>query len=202
MVGIVDLTSVKLHLNMPVSDTTQDTELQGFIDAAGDLARDVVGPILPETRLQAFDGGRPTITVDWLPLASVTSVTEYLGRTAYTLTEQPLGAETDAYSYTVDYDTGQICRRTVGGMPSVFAYGTKNVIVQYVSGDGTVSPSVRLGALELIRHLWQLTQQGGRPQFGGAALDGENGGGVPTGFALPARVIELWQPHRRPPGIA
>jgi hypothetical protein len=201
-VSIVDLASVKLHLNMPASDTSQDAELQGFIDAAGDLARNVIGPVFPESHTQAFDGGTTSIVVDWLPVASVTSVTEYYGLSSYLLTEQPLGGQSNAFGFTVDYATGRLTRRALGGDATIFAFGAKNIVVQYVSGrTGAVSPSVRLGALELIRHLWQLTQQGGRPQFGGAGLDGEVAG-VPTGFALPARVLELWQPFRRPPGIA
>jgi hypothetical protein len=56
--------------------------------------------------------------------------------------------------------------------------------------------------LELIRHLWQMTQQGGgRPKFGGSAYDGGEAM-VSTGFAIPARVLELWQPFYRGPGIA
>jgi hypothetical protein len=32
-------------------------------------------------------------------------------------------------------------------------------------------------------------------------MDGDSAG-IPMGFALPDRVIELWSPFRRPPGIA
>jgi hypothetical protein len=198
---IVDLASVKAHLNVPASDTSQDAELQGFILAAGDLARDVVGPLLPEQHTEWHNGGSPTITLDWLPVASVLSVTEYVSASTWVLTEQPLGTSTDAYGYTVDLDRGQITRRATGGAVS-FPRGVKNVKAVYIAGRSGVIPwTVRLGGLELIRHLFQLTQQGGRPRFGGAALDGESAG-VPTGFALPQRVLELWQPFKRPPGIA
>jgi hypothetical protein len=198
---VVDLASVKAHLNIPASDTSQDAELQGFILAAGDLARDVVGPLLPEQHTEWHNGGSPTITLDWLPVASVLSVTEYVSASTWVLTEQPLGTSTDAYGYTVDLDRGQITRRATGGAVS-FPRGVKNVKAVYTAGRGGAIPwTVRLGALELIRHLFQLTQQGGRPRFGGAALDGESMG-VPTGFALPQRVLELWQPFKRPPGIA
>lgn len=197
---IVDAASVRAHLNLP--DSTQDDELQGFILAAGDLARDVVGPILPEQHTQFFDGGNQTIVPDWLPLASVQSVTEYYGLSAFALTEQPLGSQQTAFGYTVDYTTGAITRRTFGGEAALFATGTKNIKVVYTAGrNGAVAWTVRLGALELIRHLWQLTQQGGRPWFGGAVMDGESPA-VPQGFALPQRVLELWAPYRRPPGIA
>lgn len=199
---VVDLASVKAHLNLNPTDARQDDELRGFILAAGDLARDVVGPLLPEQHTEWHNGGTRTLTLDWLPVASVLSVTEYVSASTWLLTEQPLGTSTDAYGYTLDLDRGQITRRATGGAVC-FPAGIKNVKVVYTAGRaGAIPWTVRLGALELIRHLWQLTQQGGRSRFGGSALDNEGNGMVPIGFALPQRVIELWAPYRRPPGIA
>jgi hypothetical protein len=198
---LVDLPSVKAHLNMTPTDTRQDDELQGFILAAADLARDHCGPFVPETHTQYLDGGRSTIVPDWLPLKSVLSVTEFYGLYAYALTETPLdGSTASAFAYSVDYSTGALTRRTFSGDAVDFADGTKNVKVVYTAGRSTVPYSVRLGVLELVRHLWQLTQQGGRPKFGGAYDGGEPS--IPTGFALPSRVLELWAPFRRPPGVA
>jgi hypothetical protein len=198
---LVDLASVKAHLNMPATDTRQDDELQGFILAAADLARYHCGPFLPETHTQFFDGYRPTIVPDWRPLISVLSCTEYYGLSAYLLTEQPLDGQQNAFAFTADYQTGQITRRTFGGGAGLFAAGDKNIKLVYTAGRKSVPFTVRLGTLELIRHLWQLTQQGGRPKFGSAGSDSSDSV-VPTGFALPLRVIELWSPERRPPGIA
>ncbi|MFC1410507.1 hypothetical protein ACEZCY_14710 [Streptacidiphilus sp. N1-12] len=199
---IVDLASVKAHLNMPPGDSSQDAELQGFILAAGDVARNIVGPVVAESHTQYFSGGTPTVVVDWTPLASVQSVTEYYGQSGYVLTEQPLGAQTTAFAFTVDYDTGQISRRTFGGEAARFAIGDKNIKVMYTAGrGGAVGWAVRLGTLELIRHLWQLTQQGGRPRLTRGGLDSDSPG-IPTGFAIPTRVLELWQGDKRPPGIA
>jgi hypothetical protein len=198
----VDLLSVKKHLNLSLTDTRQDDELQNFILAAADLARDVCGPFMAETWTQYFDGGVSHISPDWLPVASVLSVTEYYGLVTYTLHEEPLGAQMDAFAFTVDYLTGTITRRTLGGEAATFAAGSKNIKVVYTAGRSGVIPyTVRLGALELIRHLWQQTQQSGRPKFGSAVMDGDSAG-TPMGFALPDRVVELWSPFRRPPGIA
>ncbi|WP_370217915.1 hypothetical protein [Kitasatospora sp. GAS1066B] len=198
---IVDLPSVRAHLNLPQNNGTSDDELQGFVLAAGELARDVCGPFLPETHVQWFDGGGPTLALDWLPLASVLSVTEYYGLAGFPITEQPLGSQTNAFAFTADYTTGTLTRRTFGGQGALWALGTRNIRVAYTAGRaGQVPYTVRLGALELIRHLWQLTQQGGRPRWGGAGDGGDVH--VPSGFALPDRVIELWAPYRRPPGIA
>lgn len=199
---LVDLASVKKHLNMPLSDTRQDDELQGFILTAAEQARDVCGPFLPEQHTQFFDGGRNTIVPDWLPLATIQSATEYYGLSAFPLTEQQLGSQMNAFAYTVDYSTGQITRRTFGGQAAVFAIGAKNVKIVYTASRGGQVPyTVRLGALELIRHLWQQTQQSAGRSWKGAGMDGE-AAGVPMGFALPDRVVELWAPYRRPPGIA
>jgi hypothetical protein len=198
---VVDLASVRAHLNITTVNAARDAELQGFILAAGELARDVVGPLLPEQHTQWFDGGRSFLVPDWVPLASVQSVTEFYGLSQFPLTEQPLGVQDSAFAFTVDYDTGQIVRRTFGGEPARFAAGSKNVKVVYTAAiAGAIPWSVRLGALELIRHLWSLTQQGGLQRVG-APSDAESGR-VPTGFALPQRVRELWQPYKRPPGIA
>lgn len=203
MEQLIDLASVKAHLNMPPTDTRQDDELQGYILAAAELARHHCGPFLPETHTQFFDGGSSRIVPDWLPVLKILSATEYYGLSAFAITEQPLGAQMDAFSFTADYTTGELTRRTFGGEAAYWARGAKNVKVVYTAGRAEDVPySVRLGALELVRHLWQMTQQGGRPRFGGSALDGLDGPAVQTGFALPNRVIELWSTYRREPGIA
>jgi hypothetical protein len=200
---VVDLASVKAHLNIPAANTASDAELQGFILAAGDLARDRVGPILPEQHTEWHNGGTETIVVDWLPVYSITSVTEYVSASTWNLTYQPLGSSTDAYGYTYDLDTGQITRRATGGAVR-FPDGIKNVRVVYSAGrSGIAAGALRLGALELIRHLWSMTQQGGgRMRIGGGMLDADGGNTVPQGFALPSRVLELWKPEARGPGIA
>ncbi|MFJ8437671.1 hypothetical protein [Kitasatospora griseola] len=200
--SIVDLTSVKLHLNIPTTDTRQDVELQRFMDAADDQVRYVCGPIAAELHTDFYDGGRDTIALDHLPLASVQGVVEYIAATAWTLTEQPLGSSVDSYGYTVDLERGTITRRAVGSNV-LFPHGLKNVRISYTSGlSGAVPPTVFLGALELIRHLWQMTQQAARPAFGATGSYDSDGAAVPMGFALPSRVLELWAPYRRAPGIA
>ena len=199
--SIVTVAEAKTHLNIPASDTSQDTEIQGFIDAAQPLIEDITGPVATASHTEYFDGGCSTIVLSWLPVVSVTSVTEYYGLSTFPLTNQPLGSQTDAFGYTLDAATGQITRRTFGGEAAQFAAGAKNVKVVYTAGLNSTPGNVRLAALELIRHLWQQSQQGGRPRFGGnAILDGENH--VPIGFALPDRVVELLAPNRRPPGVA
>jgi hypothetical protein len=200
---IVDLPSVRDYLRIPLTDTSRDNALMGFIFAASEVVRDFCGPFLAEQHTQFFDGGGPKLVPDWLPLISVQSVTEYYGLSAFSITEQPLGTQQNAFGFTVDYQTGELTRRTFGGEAAYWARGAKNVKVVYTAGRAGPLPwAVRLGALEMIRHLYQLTQQGGRPKFGGNALDSAESPMVPTGFAVPQRVIELLSTNQRAPGIA
>lgn len=201
---IVDLASVKDYLRIPAGDTSRDNALMGFIYATSEIVRDHCGPFLTESHTQYFDGGYSKIFVDWRPLLAIQSVTEYYGLSAFAITEQPLGAQMNAFSFTADYTTGELTRRTFGGEAAYWARGAKNIKVVYTAGRAGALPwSIRLGALEMIRHLYDLTQLGGRSQFGSSAvLDSDGGPAVPTGFAIPQRVIELWSTYRRPPGIA
>lgn len=200
---IVDLASVKDYLRIPLTDTQRDNALMGFIYATSEVAKDFCGPILPEQHTQWFDGGASKIIPDWLPLLSVQSCTEYYGLSAFSITEQPLGTQQNAFGFTADYTTGELTRRTFGGEAAYWARGAKNVKLVYTAGrTGPLPWAIRLGALEMVRHLFQLTQQGGRSRFNGNALDGIDAPDVPTGFAIPQRVVELWASERRAPGVA
>jgi hypothetical protein len=199
---IVDLQSVKAHLNMIPTDTSQDAELLGFILAATPIIRDIIGPILPESHVQFFDGGVETISLPWQPVIAIQSIYEYYGLSSFLLTEQQLGQQMNAFAFTVDYVTGQVTRRTFGGQAAKFAIGDKNVKATWTAGRTDIPYNVRLGALELIRHNWQMTQQGGRGRMRSSVGGGGDEMSVPIGFAVPDRVVEMLGPHRRPPGIA
>lgn len=202
-VQLVDLPSVKAHLNIPSGDVRQDAELQNFILMAAEQARYVCGPLLAEDHTEWHDGGTAVIALDWQPVLSVQSVTEYVAASTFPLHEQPYGSGgMDSYGYTLDLESGTITRRAVGDAVP-FPPGRRNVRVVYTAGAANVPWSVRLGALELIRHMWQVTQQPtGRAWKGGGALDVDGGSPYPAGFALPTRVLELWAPYRREPGVA
>jgi len=194
--ALVTLAETRAHLNF-TADTSHDTELQGFIDDVQPVIEDIVGPVVNATFDEWYDGGAQVISLRHRPIVSVTSVTEYVGTSTYPLTQIATPDLGSTYSYTFE-PGGRLIRRSSGGLRA-FASGAGNVHVVYVAGRAAVPANVRLATLELIRHLYQLSQQGGRPSFGAA---GEEGPWAPAGFAVPTRVIELLSPNRRHPSIA
>lgn len=190
--SIASLAEARTHLNFG-ADTSHDGELQIFIDAADPIVEDIIGPVTPVDRDEWYDGGYGDIVLRHWPVTVVTTVTEYSGATPTTLTVAATPDVITSTSYVFDPETAILYRRSTWGAVR-FANGVSNVRVQYTAGRSPVPANVKLAALELIRHLYQSTQQSGRPQFGGA---GEEGPWAPAGFAVPTRVIELLEPFRR-----
>lgn len=192
--GAVSLAEVKQHLQMDLTKTTNDVELQRFIDAAETAIGHRVGPLTPITVTETHDGGDASIYLRKLPVGSVTTVTEVVGNIIYTLTNQPPGQSVDAWGYTVNSTTGRVIRRTASGQPYRFVPGMENVTVTYQAGWATLPDDLVAAVKELVRHLWK-TQRGnnsGRPGF-------EDEPVVVGAFSSwPERVVELVQPYNSP----
>lgn len=201
---LVSLADVKKHLGKSATDTSEDTELRDLIEAATPVIEKLTGPIVPRTVIEWHDGGRggrTRINARQRPVISVTSVKEYLGNVEYLLTEAASPAAASQFSFSLDAETGTITRRIAGGVGYPFPAGEQNIVVTYVAGFAVTPANVHTGALEVIRHVWQSTQQGGRPKFkGGQAVadDGATG----RGYLLSYFAAEFFQPHERIPGLA
>lgn len=195
--SIASLSEAREYLNF-TSDTSHDTELQRFVDAADPVVENIIGPVTSAAFDELYDGGRNLIVLRHWPVISVETVTEYIGTAATVLTVAATPNVATSSSYMLDQD-GILYRFGTVGIPYWFAYGVRNVRVQYTAGRSTIPPNVKLATLELIRHLYQSTQQSGRPAFGGA---GEDQPWAPAAFAVPTRVIELLEPYRREPRVA
>lgn len=198
--AIVTLADVYAHLNMPAG--SHDAELQGFIDAAVPVVEDVVQAVVGATyTAEEHDArGSRVIFLRHPPVYSVTSVVEYRMGTPTTLTAVATPALGTANTYAVYLPTGRIMRGDWLGVGYGWTSYGNLLQVTYVAGLGAVPPNVRLGALEIVRHNYQMTQQGGRPSFSGAAA--EDMAWTPSGFAIPTRALEWLNPNQRPPCVA
>jgi len=185
---IVTVTEAKLHLN--ITATSDDTELQYFIDAATKRIEkaDLAGPVVQRTVTDYLDGGSCAVLLTSAPVASITSVTEYTGNTGATLSAVTRGTGTGD-GYLINTTTG-LLTRLVSGYDYPFISGTQNVKVVYEAGRTAVPDDARLATLMLIQHLWSTSQRGsgGRRATAGGMDEMVISG---AGYAVPNRVREL-----------
>lgn len=201
--AVVTLTQIHDVLNIPVADTSHDAELQRYIDAAAATVAYITGPLTATTYTEVRNGGSPVIMLDNPPVLSITSVVEYIGSSAYTLTSQPLGGSSDNYGFDlVDPAAGKLVRRGSNGVVQPFRGSRSSVVITYVAGLLTVPADVQLAVLEDIRGLYQQTQQGSA--VGGGSI-GSGGGDESYNFGpshLFPRLNSLLEGPNRTQSIA
>lgn len=202
---LLTLDEAKRALNIPLADTTFDTEIASYITAVSQRLDDLCGPVVRRTITdEVQDGGGEFIFPVHTPVASVTSVAEYSSGTATTLT-----AETNSTSTSNDYRLigsgthASLIRRRASWSDSVFPAGRGNVVITYVAGrfadTGSVSPKFKQGAAKMLSVMWKGDQGAGTVTFG-APAEADTLGII--GFAIPRAVLELLANEVRPPVLA
>lgn len=187
MVALLTLAEAKAQLD--IQTTTDDTELQAYVDGVTAAIEAHVGPVENRSVTETHDiprCGARMLVLRQTPAVSLTSVTPVLTNgTTYTVP-----------SLDLDSDTG-IVRRLDGGR----LYGPLRFV--YVAGRGTVPPTLNLAARIMVQHLW-------RTQYGASRAGAGVGGGddysvnepVPGwGYAIPNRVLQLLEPYKLPPAV-
>lgn len=185
--ALLTLADAKKQLNLTTS--TDDDELQTYVDAVTPVIEEYIGPVEPREVTERLDaeGGRRVLVLRTMPVLSLTSVEPVL---------------TGGISYPVDGldldpDTGEVRRKDGGCFRGLLLFTVQ------AGREGGVTPTINLAARMLVQHLWR-TQ---RPNRSG----GLPGGGedysvtqpiVGFGYAVPNRVLELLAPYRLPPGVA
>jgi hypothetical protein len=179
--ALLTLAEVKDSLNIDSATSKHDVELQRYIDAALPQIEYITGPINPVqiTEVHRVPRGAFQIALREPPVMSVVSVTEYIGLTAYNLTEQAPGATVSNYGFALDLPESGILRRTSTVGTTMPFLGT-NVTVVYMAGLASVPADVHLAAIEDVRGLYQQTQQPGRPQYGGSPATEDGWGAGPV----------------------
>ena len=194
--ALVTLADARAQLGITdPSDTSHDTIIQEFIDASTELIEQQVGPITSRSVTETFDGGSQAVVLNYFPLISVDSVTEYNQGTANVLTEVTAPFSGDGYR--TDLSLGRVVRWS-GTYQTAFCAGWQNVVVTYHAGRSSTPPAIFEATLLLIQHMWETMQSGrtgGKSQMRGNAAQLAN-------YVLPYRVLEAIRPYARPPRIA
>lgn len=171
----LELDDAKGYLGMDLDKHTEDTDLQGTIDAAEAIIGQRCGPIASTTVTRRIRGGSWQLVLPVLPVISLTSVTPYSG-TALTLG--------DLY---VDPVTGLVTFNTLS--PFVSAYYD----VVYEAGRATVPADLLLAIRKLVKHTW-APRRG--PTGRGTPADARATDRTPgSAYLLPYEVSELIAPY-------
>ena len=201
---ILTLDEAKRALNIPLADTSFDTEVASYVTAVSQRLDDLCGPVVNRTiTAETHDGGGEYIFPNYTPVASVTTVTQYLSGTATVLAAEDFDTSTtNDYLLTGVGTHAAMIRRRSSWSDSVFPAGRANVLITYVAGrfatTAAVSPKFKQGAAKMLSVMWKGDQGAGTVTFG--APETEDLGII--GFAIPRAVLELLAEEIRPKVIA
>lgn len=183
-IDVLTLAEAKAALN--ITGSTFDAELAGWNTGVAQQLDKLCGPIVQRATSESHDGGCQAIYLRSRPVASITSVVEYAGTAAATLTAESPGT---AGTYLLEAAAG-VLRRRSGLNDAWFASGRGNVTVAYVAGRfdsvSTVDEKFKSAARVTLTNLWRREQGGGTETFGGLV-----GVGVVPGFGLPNAALDI-----------
>ena len=179
------------------ANTDQDAELEVFITAVSRRIDELAGPVVVRTLTnEAHNGGCTSIRLNYAPVSSFTTVTEYLNTSATVLT-----AETNATKTSTNYlwdSTVQRLYRRSAGQDAYFPAGRKNVTITYIAGRAATTAAVdekfKRAAGVILAHLWRADRGSGSETFGEYSY--------PVGFAIPNRALEILGDDLRAPLVA
>lgn len=170
-------------------------DLRLYVAAATPVIEDITGPMVVNQKSFTGSGGRGSVVLPDDATEVVSVVVEGVTFAPATWVFPGDGSyPTGSPLFWEEYGVVYAGSRT---SPSTFPPG--GVAVVYKVGSAVIPPNVQLAARELVRHWWQTSKQatgGSRPEPPTGEVF------TPSGFAVPRRVIELCEPHRRVGGFA
>ena len=187
---LISLEEMKTHLNKALDVHTDDEELRDWIEAGRWVIEREVGPVLPRTITETYDGYRRVIVLRQGPVIGVTSVTETVGPQDIRVLTAETPPTYGENQYAFDAARRLLTRRSFGWS----GRWAESVAVTYMVGRYPLPMNYKVALGELVSHLWrasQLTSGGSRPNVN--APDA-----IPTGYAVPNRVRELLGRRRAP----
>lgn len=173
---VLTLTEAKEALNLTGTTQYDATELPAWITGVSARLDELVGPVVRRTvTSELHDGGGYVIRLRYYPVASISTVTEYSGTTATTLTAETHaskpdnGYAADPYSVPVTLATGtqvdlfgNALRRRAAGADRRFTAGRHNIEVSYVAGrfanTAAVTESFKRAAALMLLNVWRSQQ--------------------------------------------
>lgn len=183
--ALVTLAQAKSHLNIPVLDTTQDTRVTQFINAASDYVENTTNrKMVSATYTHRFGGsGTPFLLLREYPVTAITSVYE---DETWVFAGPSLILSTD---YVIHREI-QIARKA----PTLWQ-STKSLAVQviYVAGYTTIPFDLQQVALSLVEILFDMRDQRTTRTQSRAKL----GDSISLFEKMPEHITAMLAPHIR-----
>jgi len=195
---ILTLAEAKQALNLPSGASSVDAELAQVITAASLFVDSIDGAVVQRTVTETFRNPRgSSIILATYPVV-VTSVAEYSGGVASTLTAE---SNTVAGGFTFESSSGILSRRSSW---YATAFTGETLVVTYTAGryatTATVDALYKEAAVHALIHYWQVHGSGsGVGVLGG---DGERFGGVPYATTQLRRQLQAMLKPDSTPAIA
>lgn len=175
--SVLSRDEVKAHLNIALSSTTNDDELDAFIARAEAALSRKIGPLASTTKTERVRGGDSVLWLSSTPVISITSITS-----------PSTGAVIQPSQLTVS-SSGQVEYTSYGWFSSHF------YDVTYQAGYVTLPADLQLAVLELIRHMWDTQRGGGSARIGSAQSDAMSNTIPGAAYLFPFRVEQLIAPY-------
>lgn len=149
--SIVTLAEAKNQLRIDPADTSDDAELQNYVDAITGVVEDYKKEIIEqrEVREDLELCGRRRFRLWSVPVISLVSIATFDGATTW-----------DVANMRVNADTGLV--RVLSGPP---VSGLVEAV--YTAGYETVPDRYKRGALVILQHTWETQRGKGGPVRGG-----------------------------------
>lgn len=188
-VALVSLADAKALLK--ITGSALDADLRGFITAISRFIDRYVGDVAPRQITERHTGRGSALMLRHIPVYKPAAQ-------AYPLVSitpvQVFGYTYDLSQLSVDLATGEVVSTI--GLPF---YGGEYDLT-YWSGRVVTTENILLGVEIMLKHLWALQRNSGRPSgFSPSAADDTT---LMYGFAVPNRALEVLEPDRTPAGIA
>lgn len=172
-IDVLTLGEAKAALSLSATDTGSDDYLRALITAVSAQLDQMCGPVRTRSTTELHDGGTDRVHLRQRPVYSLTSVIEYDGTTATTLTAESNTSKT-ASDYLHDGTAGRLASGTLirrsSNTDGVFPSGRRNVSVTFLAGRAASTDGVpakfKQAAVMMLRNVWVAEQASGSETFG------------------------------------
>jgi hypothetical protein len=192
---IFSLADARDTIREPSTITVNDDKIRDYIAAVTAVVESLYGIVVQRSFTEQRRGGTDTISLNYRPVVSITSATEYIAGAAYPLVQAATPILSGYYGFTFDPLKGSITRRNSGGLRLVFM---DEVWITYVAGLTVIPDNVLMASRIILRHFWLNLEEGRSSARGQTGSDTV----AVMGYAVPRFAAEMLGIVPLAPGFA